>query len=150
MALTANQKATLPPRVAFAFLGDRAYLGRMPTRETVEAFVAQVLSNDHVGAIRDWYHEDAWMQENQVPLRQGGRSKLMEQEAATLARMNEVLTELVAPPIIDGNRVAIRWRFTFTPKQGQGFAMEEVAWQTWRGDKIATETFFYDPKQRGG
>jgi hypothetical protein len=27
--------------------------------------------------------------------------------------------------------------------------MEEVAWQTWRGNKIATETFFYDPKQIG-
>jgi hypothetical protein len=26
--------------------------------------------------------------------------------------------------------------------------MEEVAWQTWRGDKIAEETFFYDPAQR--
>lgn len=122
----------------------------MPSRETVDAFVTQVLSNDHVGAIRDWYHEDAWMQENQAPPRQGGRSKLMEQEAATLARMDEVLSELVAPPIIDGDHVAIRWRFTFTPKQGPRFSMEEVAWQTWRGDKIATETFFYDPKQRGG
>ena len=25
---------------------------------------------------------------------------------------------------------------------------EEVAWQTWRGEKIAEETFFYDPGQR--
>jgi hypothetical protein len=124
-------------------------VNRMPSRETVDAFVVQVLSNDHVGAIRDWYHEDAWMQENQAPQRQGGCSKLMEQEAATLARMDDVLSELVAPPIIDGDRVAIRWRFTFTPKQGPAFSMEEVAWQTWRGDKIATETFFYDPKQRG-
>jgi hypothetical protein len=121
----------------------------MPNRETVNAFIARVVSNDHVGAICDWYLEDAWMQENQAPRRQGGRSKLMEQEASTLARMDDVLTELVAPPIIDGDRVAIRWRFTFTPKQGQRFAMEEVAWQTWRGDRIATETFFYDPKQRG-
>ncbi len=122
----------------------------MPSRETVDAFIAQVLSNDHVGAIRDWYHEDAWMQENQAPPRQGGRSKLMEQEAATLARMDDVRTELAAPAIIDGDRVAIRWRFTFSPTQGQRFSMEEVAWQNWRGDKIATETFFYDPKQRAG
>ena len=121
----------------------------MPSRETVDAFIAQVVSNDHVGAIRDWYLEDAWMQENQAPPRQGGRAKLMEQEAATLARMDGVVTELVAPPIIDGDRVAIRWRFTFTPKTGGAFSMEEVAWQTWRADKIATETFFYDPAQRG-
>jgi hypothetical protein len=122
----------------------------MPARETVDAFIAQVVSNDHVGAIRDWYLEDAWMQENQAPPRRGGRAKLMEQEAATLARMEGVITELVAPPIIDGDRVAIRWRFTFTPKTGGQFSMEEVAWQTWRGDKIATETFFYDPAPRGG
>jgi SnoaL-like domain len=121
----------------------------MPSRETVDAFTAQVLSNDHVGAIRDWYWDDAWMQENQAPPRQGGRAKLMEQEAATLAKMSEVKTELLAPPIIDGDHVAIRWRFTFTLKAGGGFAMEEVAWQTWRDDKIATETFFYDPAQRG-
>ncbi len=122
----------------------------MPSRKTVDAFLAQVLSNDHVGAIRDWYHDDAWMQENQAPPRLGGRAKLMEQEAATLARMDGVLSELAAPPIIDGDHVAIRWRFTFTTKEGGRFVMEEVAWQTWRGDKIATETFFYDPRQRGG
>jgi hypothetical protein len=38
----------------------------MPTRTTVEAFIARVISGDHVGAIRDWYHDDAWMQENQA------------------------------------------------------------------------------------
>lgn len=37
----------------------------MPSRETVDAFVAQVVSGDHVGAIRDWYADDATMQENQ-------------------------------------------------------------------------------------
>jgi hypothetical protein len=122
----------------------------MPSRETVDAFVAQVVSGDHAGAIRDWYTEDAWMQENQAPPREGGRAKLIEREEAVLARMESVMTELVAPPIIDGDRVAIRWRFTFKAKAGGGFSMEEVAWQTWRGEKIATETFFYDPAQRGG
>lgn len=121
----------------------------MPSRSTVEAFIAQVLSGDHVGAIRDWYGEDAWMQENQSAPRVG-RALLMEHEAKALARVERVDTELLAPPLIDGDRVVIRWRFTFVPKAGgQGAAMEEVAWQTWRGDKIASETFFYDPKQIG-
>jgi len=121
----------------------------MPDRQTVDAFIAQVVSGDHAGAIRDWDLEDAWMQENQAPPRQGGRAKLVEQESAVLARMDSVITELVAQPIISGDQVAIRWRFTFSVKGGGGFSMEEVAWQTWRGDKIATETFFYDPAQRG-
>ena len=122
----------------------------MPSRETVDAFVAHVISGDHVGAIRDWYAEDAWMQENQAPPRVG-RALLMEHEARALARSKSVETELLAPPLIDGDRVVIRWRFTFHPK-AEGVAamsMEEVAWQTWSGDKIATETFFYDPKQIG-
>ena len=121
----------------------------MPSRQSVEAFVAKVLSEDHVGAIRDWYHDDAWMQENQAAPRTGGREALMAQEAATLSRADSVKTELVGGPLIDGDNVAIRWRFTFQWKGGGGMRMEEVAWQTWRGEKIAEEIFFYDPKQLG-
>ncbi|MFT3728581.1 MAG: nuclear transport factor 2 family protein [Terricaulis sp.] len=122
----------------------------MPSRETVDAFVAHIVSGDHVGAIRDWYADDAWMQENQAPPRVG-KALLMEHEARALARSARVDTELLAPPLIDGDRVVLRWRFTFIPKTdaAQPMSMEEVAWQTWRGDKIATETFFYDPKQIG-
>ncbi|HXQ14675.1 MAG TPA: nuclear transport factor 2 family protein [Caulobacteraceae bacterium] len=122
----------------------------MPSRQTVDAFVAQVVAGDHVGAIRDWYHDDAWMQENQAPPRQGGREALMQQEAAIIARSESVVTELVGGPLIDGDHVTIRWRFSFAFKDGSQMRMEEVAWQTWRGDKIAEETFFYDPGQRKG
>jgi hypothetical protein len=120
----------------------------MPSRETVDAFVAQVVRGDHIGAIRDWYADDAWMQENQSAPRVG-RGTLMSHEARALLRSARVDTELLAPPVVDGDRVAIRWRFTFHPRVGEGEvrSMEEVAWQTWAGDKIATETFFYDPKQ---
>jgi len=121
----------------------------MPSKAAVDAFVAQVVSGDHVGAIRDWYTEDAWMQENQSAPRVG-RELLMAHEAKALSRVERVDTELLASPLIDGDRVVIRWRFTFVPKAGgAGASMEEVAWQTWLGDKIATETFFYDPKQLG-
>ena len=122
----------------------------MPSRQTVDAFIAQVVAGDHVGAIRDWYHDDAWMQENQAPPRQGGREALMQQEAAIIARSEMVITELLGGPLIDGDQVTIRWRFSFTFKDGGQMRMEEVAWQTWRGDKIAEETFFYDPGQRKG
>jgi len=122
----------------------------MPSRQTVDAFIAQVVSGDHVGAIRDWYHDDAWMQENQAPPRQGGREALMQQEAAIIARSESVVTELLGGPLIDRDQVAIRWRFSFVFKDGGQMRMEEVAWQTWRGDKIAEETFFYDPGQRKG
>jgi len=114
----------------------------MPKRETVEAFIAQVVGGDHVGAIRDWYTENASMQENQAPPRVG-RALLMKHEAEALARSARVDTEMLAPPVIDGDRVVIHWRFTFHPKAGAGLArLEELAWQLWSGDKIAAETFF--------
>jgi ketosteroid isomerase-like protein len=118
----------------------------MPSRETVEAFVAQVLSEDHVGAIRDWYAEDAAMQENQAEPRRG-REALMAHEARTMAAVAGVRSELLAPPLIAGDTVAIRWRFTFTTRDGRQLSQEEIAWQTWSGDKITQETFFYDPSQ---
>jgi hypothetical protein len=120
----------------------------MPDSETVARFTAHVVSGDHVGAIRDWYTEDAWMQENQGP-RRIGRDVLMQHEARALARVLRVDTELLEPPLIQGYRVAIRWLFTFVPREGASSAMEEVAWQTWKGSKIAEEVFFYDPKQIG-
>ena len=121
----------------------------MPTRAAVKAFVAQVISGDHIGAIRDWYHDNAWMQENQAPPLSGGREALMKREAAMLERSRSVVTELLSGPLIDGDQVAIRWRFTFAFKDGGKLQQEEVAWQIWRDEKIAAETFFYDPAQRG-
>jgi hypothetical protein len=123
----------------------------MPTKSSVDAFIAHVISCDHVGALRDWYHDDAWMQENQSPPILGGREALLKREAAMMDRSQTVRTELLGGPLIDGDQVAIRWRFTFTFtfKDGGGKQQKEIAWQTWRGEKIATETFFYDPAQGG-
>jgi ketosteroid isomerase-like protein len=121
----------------------------MPTRETVARFTSQVTSGDHAGAIRDWYTDDATMQENQAEPRKG-RDKLMAREQATLDRMERVETELLAAPLIDGDTVVIRWRFTFHPKAGGQLQIEEVAWQTWRDNLISEETFFYDPAQMKG
>jgi ketosteroid isomerase-like protein len=63
----------------------------MPDRERVEAFVAAVVGGDHVGAIRDFYCEDATMQENAAPPRRG-RDALMAHEAKALARLRHMHT----------------------------------------------------------
>jgi hypothetical protein len=119
----------------------------MPSRATLDAFIAQVVSGDHVGAIRDWYLEDATMQENQAEPRRG-RGTLMAGEARTLSRMDSVTTEVLDEALLAGDRVAIHWRFTFHEKNGGMWVMEEIAWQRWQGDKVAEEVFFYDPAQR--
>lgn len=118
----------------------------MPARETVEAFVAQVVRGEHVEAIRDWYADGASMQENQGEPRVG-RELLMEHEGQALARAAEVRTELLSPPVVDGDRVVIHWRFTFVSRKGHAASFEEIAWQEWRGDKVWREQFFYDPAQ---
>lgn len=119
----------------------------MPTQDVVRAFTLDVLSNDHVGAIERWYAEDASIQENQDEPRVG-RDTLIAGERRILASMASVRTELLEPPIVNGDHVAIRWRFTFDRADGTQMKMEEVAWQTWRGDKIWREIFYYDPGQR--
>jgi hypothetical protein len=118
----------------------------MPAKDRVEAFVGMVLSGRHDQAIADFYHPDASMQENQDPPRVG-REQLVAQERATMARFAGIGTELLEPPMVDGDRVVVRWRFTFQPTEGPPMAMEELALQRWRGDRIAEERFFYDPRQ---
>jgi hypothetical protein len=119
----------------------------MPTRETVEAFVAVVVSGRHVEAIEQFYAEDASMQENDAEPRRG-REVLMEGERRALARAKSVTTEIIGPVLIDGDTVAIRWRFVFTSLADETRVLDEVAWQRWRGEKVAEERFFYDPAWR--
>ena len=121
----------------------------MPSVAVVEAFMADVERGDHVGAIERWYAPDAFMQENQAEPRRG-RDRLMADEAAALARVASVNSRRLGPPLINGDNVAIRWRFEFTTKSGELRVLDEIAWQTWRGERIQEEVFFYDPKQMAG
>lgn len=73
----------------------------------------------------------------------------MAHEASVLARFDTVEAELVDPPLVDGDRVAIHWRFTFKRVGSADLVIEEVAWQTWRGNRICGEIFSYDPAQLG-
>ena len=47
--------------------------------------------------------------------------------------------------LIDGDRVAIHWIFDFTLPDGSTRRFDEMALQTWRGELIVRERFFYDP-----
>lgn len=120
----------------------------MPTPKTVEAFVATVESGDYVGAIERFYAPDASMQENTDPPRVG-REVLAEGERQVMARSGQITARKVGPALITGDQVAIRWMFEFAQRDGQARRLDEIAWQTWRGEKIVEETFFYDPKQMG-
>jgi len=80
----------------------------MPSKETLDRFVARVVENAHDLAIE----------------------------------------ECARPVFVSGDRVVIRWRFCFDWVDGTMTEMEEVACQRREGERIAEETFFYDPAQR--
>ncbi|MBN8944427.1 MAG: nuclear transport factor 2 family protein [Rhizobiales bacterium] len=115
----------------------------MPSRETIEAFIAMVEANDHVRAIEQFYAEDASMQENTAAPRVG-RDLLVAHEAAVLKR-TRVHTHKVTTFLVDGDHVAINWVFDMTGADGVTRRLDELALQLWRGDKIVRERFFYDP-----
>jgi hypothetical protein len=118
----------------------------MPRQAVVEAFVETVTSGDYVGAIERFYAAGASMQENQAPPRVG-RDGLARHEQGVMNAFESIACEIVGPPVIHGNVVAIQWRFAFRAADGRIRTLREVAWQRWEDDKIAEETFFYDPGQ---
>ena len=119
----------------------------MPTAETLERFIARVEQNAHVEAIQEFYTEDASMQENRSPPRIW-RDLLMARERAVLAKARSVQSACVRPVFVSGDYVVVRWIFDFVWLDGTHTHMEELAYQRWDGDRIAEETFFYDPSQR--
>jgi len=119
----------------------------MPSPQTLERFIALVESNDHVQACELFYTERSTMQENQGTPRIG-RDAHVASERQVMARAESVTSTCVRPVLVNGDHVVIRWIFRFAWRDGSGTRMEELAWQRWEGERIAEETFFYDPAQR--
>jgi hypothetical protein len=121
----------------------------MPSRKTVEAFAALVEAGDYVGAIEQFYASDASTRENSSePV--VGRDTLMAKERGVMAAFRKIEASRLGPSLIDGDTVAARWKFPVTGADGSHRVLEEIAWQTWRGEQLVEERFFYDPKQMAG
>jgi hypothetical protein len=119
----------------------------MPSPQTLERFIARVEANAHVEAVEEFYTEHATMQENQAAPRVG-RDAHVANERRVMARALTVISKCVRPVFLNGDHVVIRWVFHFEWLDGTNTHMEELAYQRWEGDRIAEETFFYDPAQR--
>jgi hypothetical protein len=118
----------------------------MPSAQTLERFIARVEQNAHAEAIEEFYTANATMQENQSAPRIG-RDVLVAHERKVLARAKSVSSHCVRPIFVNGDRVVIRWIFQFIWQDGSNTRMEELACQRWEGERVAEETFFYDPAQ---
>jgi hypothetical protein len=115
----------------------------MPTLDRVEAFIARVEARDFLGAMEDFYHPDATAQENGNPPRMG-LPVLLANERASLARFPGTRVCEVERFAIHGDTVFINWVFEMADKEKVRI-LDEVVVQTWRGDRIAAERFYYDP-----
>lgn len=118
----------------------------MLSRERVREFVSTVERGEYIRAIEDFYHPHATMQENGQPPR-AGRQALVDHERKVLAGLKDMRTRPVETYLVDGDRVVINWVFEMTCEDGATRVMDELALQTWDGDRIATERFYYDPAQ---
>jgi hypothetical protein len=119
----------------------------MPSAETVERFVARVEANRHIEAVQEFYTENSSMRENQAEPRVG-RDAHVANERRFLARLKSLTSKCVRPIFVSGELVVIRWNFTFELQDGTFVVMDELTYQRWEGERIAEETFFFDPAQR--
>jgi ketosteroid isomerase-like protein len=76
-----------------------------------------------------------------------GRQALVDHERKVLAGLKAMRTRRVETYLVDGDRVVINWVFEMTGEDGATRVMNELALQTWDGDRIVTERFYYDPAQ---
>ena len=120
----------------------------MPSRDIVEAFAKRLEDGEFVEAIEQYYTPGAVTYENNAAPTVG-RDRLVAKERGVLAASKEVKAVRVGPSLIEGDHVATRWTFSFTNAEGIIRTLDEIAWQTWRGDDLIEERFYYDPKQLG-
>ena len=119
----------------------------MPSAETLERFIARVEQNAHAEALQEFYTANASMQENQAAPRVG-RDAHLANERRVIAKAKTIVSKCIRPVFVSGDNVVIRWTFEFEWHDGTATRMEELAYQRWEGERIAEETFFYDPAQR--
>src|ERR1700761_9641536 len=97
----------------------------MPSRQTVEAFVALVEAGDYVGAIEHFYVPDASTRENNADPGVG-RDALMAKERGVMAAFRKIEAVRIGPFLIEGDTVTARWKFTFTGADGSSRTLEEI------------------------
>ncbi|HTD04427.1 nuclear transport factor 2 family protein [Undibacterium sp.] len=116
----------------------------MPNRKSVERLIQLVENDRTVQAMQEFYADDATMQENSQPPRVG-LAHLLEHEQQVLRKFKSIHPQPVDAFFIDGDQVVIHWMFDFTTHDDRRFRLDELAYQTWSGEKIIRERFYYDP-----
>jgi len=115
----------------------------MVCRSRVEKLVQYTQENRLIEALKEFYHDDAVMQENSEPPRIGLAASIERQHVAQAmtAQIHEVKAVSI---LVDGDLAAIEWHAEWTMVSGDRVRIEEMSLQHWKGDRIIRERFFYD------
>ena len=117
----------------------------MPSPSVLAAFVDLVHAGQFVEAYERFYAPSATVRENLEPPRVGLET-LIAHERGVLARFKAGRGRAEAV-LAAHDQVAINWVFEFDMGAGIVMTLEEMALQTWSGEKIVAERFYYDPAQ---
>ncbi|PXV58972.1 SnoaL-like domain-containing protein [Dyella jiangningensis] len=116
----------------------------MPERHVVDTFVSLVENGRFIEALQRYYHPAAVVWENRQTSR-NGLDVLIENEQRVLNAFTAVDGRALQV-MVDGDRVAIQWRFEFS-NDAAHVSLDEMAVQQWNDGKILHERFYYDPAQ---
>jgi ketosteroid isomerase-like protein len=114
----------------------------MPTKPRVQALVTAVEEGRVLEAMQEFYADDVVMQESNGTATVGKAANL-ERERQFFGSITDARTRALSV-LVDGDHAAVHWLFEFTGADGARFRMDQVALQTWRGERIAHERFYYD------
>lgn len=116
----------------------------MHRKEQLNQLIALVLEDKAVEAYRKFYHDDVIIQEANYPPRIGLEASI--EHTAQASHLTSKVHEIATPTLlVDGDHSIIEWHAEWTVTGGARIRIEEIALQTWRGDRISHERFFYDP-----
>lgn len=120
----------------------------MPSRARVQELIHRVENGDFLGAFEEFYADEVIMQEN-TGEPTIGKAANREREKGFVGSIREVLVNRADSFVVDGDRVAINWKAVYTFGDGSRVKFDQVSLQTWAGDRIVREQFYYDTASLG-
>lgn len=117
----------------------------MSLSRLVDDLIGMVEQGRFLEAFERFYASDAEVRENDQPARVGLEA-LIANETAVLSAFRSVRGKALTS-LVDDEQAVIRWAFEFAASDGGLIRLDELTLQTWRGDKITHEKFYYDPAQ---
>jgi hypothetical protein len=101
-----------------------------------------ILQGKGLEAFEKFYHEDVIMQENDQPSVHGKDANRLKEEEF-FSSITEFRSAKPLKVTVGEKCTMVEWHFDYTHKDWGVKNYTQVAVQTWEGDKIIKETFYY-------